>query len=164
MEVITKTKRLTIAKFEVQDVDLLYQLTSSPQVMKYFPKVLNYSETVQMIEKISAHYDRYGYCFWKLLLGDYTFIGMAGLLHQEIEGNVETELSFRIKPEFWNQGYATEAGQACREYAETALNKTRLISIIHPKNIASKSVAEKLGAKINSTTLFLGTEHELYVY
>jgi RimJ/RimL family protein N-acetyltransferase len=164
MEVITKTKRLIIAKFENRDVDLLYQLTSSHQVMKYFPKVLTYAETVQMIEKISAHYDRYGYCFWKLFLADYTFIGIAGLLHQEIEGNAETEISFRIKPEFWNQGYATEAGQACKTYAETVLNKKCLISIIHPKNIASKSVAEKLGAKKKDTTLFLGTVHELYVY
>ena len=90
MEVITKTKRLIIAKIENRDTDLLCQLTSNHQVMKYFPKVLNYAETVKMIEKISAQYDQYGYCFWKLLSGHGKFIGIAGLLHQEIDGNVET--------------------------------------------------------------------------
>ena len=163
MELITKTKRLTIAKFENRDIDLLYQLTSSHQVMKYFPNVLNYTETVQMMDKISDQYDQYGYCFWKLLEGG-KFIGIAGLLHQEIAGNVETELSYRIKPEFWNQGYATEAAQACREYAENVLNKKGLISLIHPENIASKRVAKKLGAKIKKITTFLGIAHELYIY
>ena len=164
MEVITTTNRLIVAKLDSCDTDLLYQLTSNHQVMEYFPKVLNYEETVKMINKILAQYDQYGYCFWKLILGNDKFIGIAGLLHQEIEGNIETELSYRIVPDFWNQGYATEAVQACKEYAETVLNKQRLISIIHPENIASKCVAKKLGAQKKNVTIFLGTEHELYVY
>jgi len=164
MEIITETKRLIIARFENRDTDLLFQLTSNHQVMKYFPNVLNYAETGKMIERILTQYDKYGYSFWKLLLGDDTFIGIAGLLRQEIEGNVETEISYRIKPQFWNKGFATEAAQACQEYAENVLNKKGLISLIHPENIASKCVAGKLGAEIKNVTVFLGTKHELYVY
>jgi hypothetical protein len=40
MKVITKTPRLKIAKMDNHDADLLFQLTSNQQVMKYFPKVL----------------------------------------------------------------------------------------------------------------------------
>jgi len=69
------------------------------------------------------------------------------LRHIILDGNVEAEISYRIKPQHWNFGFATEAAQACKEYAEKVLNKNRLISIIHPENIASKCVAEKLGAK-----------------
>ena len=130
------------------DADSLFQLTSNLQVMRYFPKALNYVENSQMIEKILDQYEKHGYCFWKLMLRDGTeFIGIAGLLHQVIDGNVETEISYRIKPQYWNFGFATEAAQACKEYAEKVLKKNRLISIIHPENIASKCVVEKLGAK-----------------
>lgn len=164
MDIITKTKRLIIAKIENRDTNLIYQLTGNRQVMKYFPKVLNYAETTQMNEKILAHYDKYGYCFWKLLMMDGKFIGIAGLLHQEIDGTVETEISYRIKPRFWGQAFATEAARACKEYAENVLNKKRLISIIQPQNIASKRVAQNLGAEKKNVIVFLGTEHEIYVY
>ena len=165
MKIITETPRLIIAKMNKRDADSLFQLTSNLQVMRYFPKALNYVENSQMIEKILNQYEKHGYCFWKLMLRDGTeFIGIAGLLHQVIDGNVETEISYRIKPQHWNFGFATEAAQACKEYAEKVLNKNRLISIIHPENIASKCVAEKLGAKKTNVTTFNGTEHEIYVY
>lgn len=156
---------MIIAKIDNSDADLLFQLTSNQQVMKYFPKVLNYTETNQMIDKILNQYEKYGYCFWKLLLRDgHEFVGIAGLLHQEIDGNVETEVSYRIKPQYWKRGFATEAARGCKEYAENVLNKNSLISIIHPENGASKCVAEKLGAIKTKVTTFLDTEHEIYVY
>jgi len=133
--------------------------------MRYFPAMMNYDETNQMIDKILNQYAKYGYCFWKLLLRDKNeFIGIAGLLHQEIDGNVETEISYRIGPKYWNMGYATEAAQACKEYAEKVLNKKRLISLIHPANNASKRVAEKLGANKSKNIIFMGMEHEIHVY
>ena len=111
MDIITITKRLLIAKIENKDTDLLFQLTGNQQVMTYFPKVLNYAETKQMVDTILAHYEKYGYCYWKLFTKDGKFIGIAGLLHHEIDGRVETEISYRIKPKFWNKAFATEAAQ-----------------------------------------------------
>lgn len=165
MKIITKTQRLIITKMVNSDVDLLFQLTSNQQVMRYFPKVLNYSETGEMMDKILYQYEKYGYSLWKLLLKKRKeFIGIAGLLRQEIDGNVETEISYRIKPQYWDQGFATEAAQACKEYAKRVLKKNNLISIIHPDNIASKRVAEKLGAKKTKITIFMNTEHEIHIY
>jgi RimJ/RimL family protein N-acetyltransferase len=45
------------------------------------------------------------------------FIGIAGILLQEIENEIETEISYRIDRKYWNNGYATEAAIACLEYA-----------------------------------------------
>lgn len=118
-----------------------------------------------MICKILEHYKKYGYCFWKLQAKtNGQFIGIAGLLHQDIEGQEETEISYRIIREHWNKGYATEAAQACRKYAQNILGKKRLISLILPKNIASVRVAQKLGAKKEKSVLFTGKEHDVYVY
>lgn len=165
MKVITESLRLIIAKINKSDADLLYQLNSNRQVMRYFPKVMNYNENHRMVEKILDHYEKHGHCFWKLLLRNgQGFIGISGLLHQEIDGNVETEISYRINPRYWNCGFATEAAQACKDYAEKVLHKNKLISIVHPDNIASKRVAEKLGAKKTNITTFMGTDHEIYVF
>ncbi len=165
MSPIVVTRRLEMKKVTAEDIDLLHQLTGDGEVMKFFPHVLSYDETKRMLDKILDHFERYDHCFWKVLLkasGD--FIGIAGLLHQEIDGEVETEISYRIRREYWNNGYATEAAQACKEYAEDTLGKKRLISIIHPRNNASIRVAEKLGAKKAASVIFMGEEHDVYLY
>ena len=165
MNLIAETQRLKIAEMTVDDIDLLYQLTGDKDVMMFFPKILSYDDTKQMNRKILDHYKKYGYCFWKVLLKPKEeFVGITGLLNQEIDGIVETEIAFRIKPEHWNNGYATEAANACKDYGETMLRKKGLISLIHPQNSSSKRVAQKLGAKKSRSVLFMGHEHEVYVY
>ena len=77
------------------------------------PHSLSYDETRQMLDEMLDHYERYDHCFWRILLkGSENFIGIAGLLHQEMDGEVETEISYRIRREYWNNGYATEAAEA----------------------------------------------------
>ena len=75
-----------------------------------------------MVEKILRHYAEYGYSFWRVLIKPSDqFAGIVGLLHQDIESNPETEISYRMLPEHWNKGYAIEAAKACKEYAKIEL-------------------------------------------
>lgn len=156
---------MKLVKVIDRDLDQVFLLTGNEKVMEFFPKVLSYEETQKMIQKILHQYTEYGYCFWKVLLKPVDqFVGIAGLLHQEIDNQQETEISYRILPEHWNKGYATETAKACREYAETELGKKRLISLIHPQNIASIRVARKLGAEKTKSIVFMEEEHDVYVY
>jgi ribosomal-protein-alanine N-acetyltransferase len=165
LKLIAETQRLKLVEVTISDIDLLYQLTGNRDVRRYFAKVLSYHETKEMLHKILDHYDKYGYCFWKILLKpNHEFIGIAGLLYQEIEGNMETEIAFQIMPEHWNNGYATEVAKACKDYGETTLEKKGLISLIHPQNTASKRVTEKLGAEKVRIVEFMGHEHEVWEY
>ena len=165
MQLITETPRLKLVEVTDRDVGPIFQLTGNEKVMEFFPKVLSYDDAQQMVQKILHQYAEYGYCFWKVLLntGD-QFVGIAGLLHQEIDNKPETEISYRMLPEHWKKGYATEAAKACKQYAETKLGKKRLISLIRPQNDASIRVASRLGAKRTKSVLFLGEEHDIYVY
>ncbi len=56
----------------------------------------------------------------------------------------ETELGWAILSAHWGHGYATEAALAARDWIE----RDRIISLIHPANVRSQRVAEKLGARI----------------
>ncbi len=165
MSLIAETQRLQIVSFSSDDTVPLYELTGDADVMKYFPKILSYDETCQMLEKILDHYQRYGHCFWKVIRKpEARFIGIAGILHQEVQGEIEAEISYRIVRKHWNNGYATEAAKACMKYARTTLGKTRLISLIHPDNRPSIRVAEKLGAQKEKSVSFVGTTHDVYIY
>jgi [ribosomal protein S5]-alanine N-acetyltransferase len=159
------TQRLHLADFCADDVDLLHEVAGDAEVMRHFPKPLSYAETSEMMRKILDHYENHGHCFWKVMRKDHLdFIGMAGILHQEIEGAVEAEVAYRISKKNWNKGYATEAASGCIEYARETLGKTRLISLIRPENAPSVRVAAKLGAKQEKTIVFKGLIHDVYVY
>ena len=71
------------------------------------------------------------------------FLGLILLLFTENYAKIE--LGYRLLPQFWGQGYVTEAGFTVVNHAFTKLDLTELCAIIHPDNIASKTIAEKLG-------------------
>jgi [ribosomal protein S5]-alanine N-acetyltransferase len=77
-------------------------------------------------------------------------IGYCGFFHQEVDGTNEIEIGYRLHPNYWNKGLATGAAQAVRDNAFRDLNLSRVISLIHPENAASRRVAEKSGC--NSST------------
>ncbi len=165
MRLVTETSRLKLVEVTDSDLDLMFRLTGNEEVMEFFPSVLSREETREMIGVLIDHYAEYGYCFWKILLKPGgQFVGIAGLLHQVIDEKTETEISYRILPEHWKKGYATEAALACKEYAESVLGRKRLISLIRPQNQASIRVAQKLGAERTKSVVFKGEEHDVYVY
>ena len=81
------------------------------------------------------------WCISNRSTGD--FLGLVLLLYTG--DHTEVEFGYRLLPKFWGQGYATEAGRAVVNHAFGDLDLTALCAIIHPDNLASSAVAEKLG-------------------
>ena len=75
-------------------------------------------------------------------------IGDCGLEHMEIGGKPAAELGYDFRSDYWNQGYATEAALAVRDFAFTELALPSLISLIRVGNKASRRVSEKIGMKL----------------
>jgi RimJ/RimL family protein N-acetyltransferase len=83
-------------------------------------------------------------------------IGYCGFLHWHLDGADEIEIGYRLHPDYWNRGLATEAAQAVRDHAFRDLKLRKLISLIHPDNVPSRRVAEKNRMKIERETVFRG--------
>ena len=75
-------------------------------------------------------------------------IGDCGLVRQSVDAIDEIEIGYHVRRDLWNQGYASEAARACRDYGFANLEVDRLISLIRPENVASRRVAEKNGMTI----------------
>jgi RimJ/RimL family protein N-acetyltransferase len=83
-------------------------------------------------------------------------IGHCGFLHWQIDGADEIEIGYRLHPDYWDKGIATEAAMAVRDHAFRDLKLPRVISLIHPENIPSRRVAEKIGMTLEKETIFRG--------
>ncbi len=88
------------------------------------------------------------------------FIGWTGLLYPE--GWPGIEIAWGIAPSYWGRGYATEAAKSVLNYAFDRLRLPRLVSIIHPENVASIRVAMKIGERFERSIEFRGKSAHLY--
>lgn len=87
-------------------------------------------------------------------------VGRVGL-HQP-EGWPGTELGWLLDRERWNEGLATEAASAARDWAFDTLAAEALISLIQPGNDASVRVAEKLGMRRRERIDVVGQAADVY--
>ena len=72
-------------------------------------------------------------------------VGGLATFYQQIDGVTDVEVGYHVRAELQGHGYATEAAAACHAYARDVLGVRRLIAIIHPDNVPSQRVAEKIG-------------------
>ncbi len=86
--------------------------------------------------------------------------GFAGLWYPP--DLAEPELCWSLFPGHMGKGYATEAAEEAKRWASEELGLPPLMSFVHPENLASQKVAERLGAKFVETTTLRGTPQLFY--
>lgn len=161
-----QTKRLIIREFTENDLDVFASLVAHPEVMRFsLAGPLSREKAKEYLQKrILDHYAKYGFGLWALIrLEGRQFLGFAGLIQQTVDKEEIVELGYRLDPEWWGMGFATEAGEAICRYAFEQLKLNRLISVIEPKNVQSLRVAERLGMRLWKETLFHGLKASIYL-
>ncbi|NJB72588.1 RimJ/RimL family protein N-acetyltransferase [Saonia flava] len=81
-------------------------------------------------------------------------IGQCGLLLQTVDNIQELEIGYSILPNYWKNGYATEAAAKCKNYAFENKLAASLISIVHVDNVPSQKVAINNGMHLDKTTTY----------
>ena len=131
------------------DVDPMLRVFTDPPVMKAFAlESYSRSEMVRWVTENLEHQKEHGYGLFALILKKTDgFIGNCGLEHTTFEGAPCVELGYDLHSDYWNQGYATEAATAVRDFAidELAIPKEDLCSFIRQTKKASMRVSEKIG-------------------
>jgi ribosomal-protein-alanine N-acetyltransferase len=140
------TERLRLRPLEADDVEELWRLDSDPQVMRFFGTgpARDREAHRERLLRVLADYDQSPLGFWSIrAIEDDRFLGIALLVR--LEGGADVEIGYRLAPEAWGQGIATEAGRALLRYAFGALHIGRIVAVTHPDNLASRRVLAKLG-------------------
>ena len=76
----------------------------------------------------------------------------------------ERELGYTFDPEYWGRGYASEAARFVFAYACSALNASRVVSVIHPDNERSLRLAARLGLRRERRVEVMERALDLYVW
>jgi ribosomal-protein-alanine N-acetyltransferase len=90
------------------------------------------------------------------------FVGMCGLILQEVEGVKELEVGYHLFKKHWGKGYASEAAKLFRDYAFKNKLSTSVISIIHVDNVRSQKVAVKNGMILEKQCTWNGIDAVIY--
>lgn len=142
---ILQTTRLTLRELTAADAENFYTLNADPEVIRYtgdgaFESV---AAAKEFLENYS-HYKEYGFGRWAVIRKeDGAFLGWCGLKYSPESD--EHDIGFRFFREYWGQGYATEAAQACLDYGFGTLGLTTILGRAMKANAASVKVLEKIG-------------------
>lgn len=147
MKPVLETDRLCLRQLTLDDVNNLLGIFSDPEAMRYYPATKSREETIRWIDWNIKSYSENRFGLWAVVRRDTgSFIGQCGLtLQKNVDGRDEVEIGYSMLRDQWNSGFATEAAVACRNFGFINLALTNLVSLIDPRNRASKRVAEKIG-------------------
>lgn len=144
--VTLETDRLTLRLPQERDLDALASMHADEDTMRYMGGVLSRDATWRHIAMMLGHWQIRGYGLFAVeRREDGSFIGRVGFIHPE--GWPGFEIGWLIGAGYRGLGYATEAATACLDWCFGNLDKDHVISLIHPDNLASIRVAEKLGER-----------------
>jgi RimJ/RimL family protein N-acetyltransferase len=161
---IIETPRLILRPFQRDDAIVASRWFSDPIVMRYTPSGPDTSlaRTRERLERYEAHQARHGFSKWLVVeRASGHPVGDAGLLVLESEGWID--LGFRFEQRSWGKGFATEVGAAWVSVAFGDLGLEQLGAFVHPENIASMRVLERLGFRDEDTRTVQGMPAVTYV-
>jgi ribosomal-protein-alanine N-acetyltransferase len=149
---ILQTERLILRQWHDADHEPFARMNADPRVMEFFPATLSREQSDALIKRIEAHFRQHGFGLYAAeLRSDRTFAGFVGLNVPSFKARFTpcVEAVWRIAPELWGQGLATEGARAAIDYGFQVLSLKEVVSFTVPANLRSRRVMEKLGMTHN---------------
>ena len=147
MRFFLETDRLALRRFTEEDVDILFDLNSDPEVMRYLTggrPTPREEIRDRIIPFHLACYERHdGLGTWAAEsrpAGEF-----LGWFHFRPGPGEGVDLGYRLRRAAWNKGYATEGSRALIAKGFTELGAERVFAHTMTVNAASRRVLEKSG-------------------
>jgi len=168
MAIQLETNRMILREFMINDLEDFHTLETNEEVLKYltnYPK-RTLEDSKDLLTMVMAQYRNFK--TGRLAMIDkstHGFIGWCGIKfnnHKRHTYENFYDLGYRIHPNFWGNGLATEASAACLNYGLNELEILKINAIVNAQNTQSLKVISKVGFNYKESFLEDETEKKWY--
>jgi RimJ/RimL family protein N-acetyltransferase len=143
-----KTDRLLLRRWRPSDREPFAAMNADPRVMEHFLAPLSREESDAAAARIARHFDDHGFGLWSVEVpGVVRFAGFVGLSVPAFAAPFMpcVEVGWRLMPDCWGRGYATEGARAALAFGFDTLGLAEIVSFTTATNTRSRRVMERLG-------------------
>jgi len=145
------TNRLVLRDYKTDDWPAVLAYQGDKRYLQFYPWTerteAEVRDFVQMFLDQQAERPRRKFQFAITLPHEGRLIGSCGIRRKN-ENDWEADIGFELAPEYWGQGYATEAVTAVVDFGFRKLLLHRISSWCIAENTASARVLERLGLQL----------------
>ncbi|WP_251518884.1 MULTISPECIES: GNAT family N-acetyltransferase [unclassified Staphylococcus] len=154
MTVYIETDRLLLRDWQDEDLKLFQEMNANPQVRRHFSSLLSYQRSKNDMKNMAKVLEETGIGLFAVELKETgAWLGFIGLNYVTEKTKYTFkelpfyEIGWRLIPEVWGNGLATEGAEAVLKYARSkGINELYAFTTV--SNAASRKVMEKIGMKI----------------
>lgn len=154
---VLSTSRLILRPWRDSDLPAFAELNADPQVMRYFPAVLDRQASDALAARIRDRLDTTQFGFWAVQITGVTdFAGFIGLSVPSFDAPFMpcVEIGWRLARPYWKMGYASEGARAALAYAFDTLRLPQVVAYTAAINTSSILVMQRLGMRHHASDDF----------
>ncbi|HSZ35574.1 MAG TPA: GNAT family N-acetyltransferase [Acidimicrobiales bacterium] len=145
---VVATERLVLRPFSDVDRGPFFALNTHPSVVESLGWSPSRAESDAIVDHIGEEMSREGWGIWAVeVAGETPFVGMVGL-HQaraELPFAPAVEVEWRLHPDHWGHGYATEAAAASLRFGFDEAGLSEIVAYTTTLNTRSQAVMARIG-------------------
>jgi [ribosomal protein S5]-alanine N-acetyltransferase len=149
------TRRLVLRPPRESDLDTLTALHADPAVNRFCAAATPHGRaaTEAQLQAWLAHWQSRGFGHWAIAEREQpeTLIGFGGLMHRSVAGHGGLYLYYRITPQAWGRGLASEMAQYAFEQAFEQHHESTVVAAVLPSNAPTRKTLECLGLRMKGT-------------
>ena len=159
-----ETERILIRDFTSDDIPALSRILRDPLVMEFSCNgTLTTDDTRRFIEWCISSYHRHGYGPSALIEKKTgCLVGYCGLSHTNMDGVDTVQIGYRLTPDQWGNGFASESASRVLDQGFELCNVGSVIGIVSTLHEASIHVLQKIGFRSFTETCYRGWKVRVY--
>jgi len=150
-QIYFETTRLILRDWNESDLEEFKKMNLDPRVTQYFRKSISEEDSERFYRNVvQKGFMQDGFGLYAVeVKKNHSFIGFIGFHRLDFESDFTPciEIGWRLKPEAWGFGYATEGAKECLRYGFETLGFDKIYSNTPILNLPSENVMKRIGMK-----------------
>ncbi|KQY86895.1 MULTISPECIES: GNAT family N-acetyltransferase [Roseateles] len=149
------TRRLVLRPPREGDLDTLMALYADPAVTRFCAAATPHGRaaTEAQLQAWITHWQARGFGHWAIAEREQPeqLIGFGGLMHRSVAGHGGLYLYYRITPQAWGRGLASEMALYGIAQAFEQRHEGSVVAAVLPNNVPTRKTLEGLGLRLKGT-------------